>query len=240
MPMKAIKAMKTIKLSLMCPLALVGQTTLGAQAIIDGSVPGDAIVATSANSPAGYSATNAIDNNVTTKYLNFDKLNTGMTITPTGQRPVRALTLISAEDAPERDPSSFVLEGSNDGTNFTRIASNAVPAFSTRHLVQSIAFPNTNVFNVYRLLFPTVSNAVTANSMQIAEVESLYHAEITSPNDTVSITLPPGATDVRGVGALFDRQLDDTHKLEVAPLTNTSTIVDIIPAGATVLKGFEL
>src|SRR6185503_8076671 len=84
------------------------------------------------------------------------------------------------------------------------------------------------------------SNAVTANSMQIAEVELLYHGEITSPNDTVSITLPPGANDVRGVGALFDRQLDDIHKLEVAPLTNTSTIVDIIPAGATVLKGFEL
>jgi len=30
----------------------------------------------------------------------FDKLNTGLTITPNGKRPVRALTLISAEDAP--------------------------------------------------------------------------------------------------------------------------------------------
>ena len=51
---------------------------------------------------------------------------------------------------------------------------------------------------------------------------------------------PPAKPDVRGVVALFDRQLGDINKLEVAPLTNSSTIVDIIPAGATVLKGFEL
>jgi len=77
--------------------------------------------------------------------------------------------------------------------------------------------------------------------MQIAEVELLYNGEITSPNDAVSITLPPGAIDVRGVGSLFDRQLDGIHKLEVAPLTNSNTRVDIIPAaGATMLKGFEL
>jgi len=218
----------------------VGITT-PASALIDASVPGDTIAPTSASSPPGQGVTNAIDNTVTNKYLNFDKLNAGMTITPTGQRPVRALTLISAEDAPERDPSSFVLEGSDDGTSFNRIASNAVPAFSTRHFVQSVAFPNTNVFNVYRLLFPTVSNAVAANSMQIAEVELLYWPEITSTNDAVSITLPPGAVDVQGVGALFDRQLDGIRKLEVAPLTNSNTIIDIIPAaGATVLKGFEL
>src|SRR6185436_18143497 len=207
MPMKAIKAMKTIKLSLMCPLALVGQTTLGAQAIIDGSVPGDAIVATSANSPAGYSATNAIDNNVTTKYLNFDKLNTGMTITPTGQRPVRGLTLISAEDAPERDPSSFLLEGSNDGTNFTRIASNAVPVFKDRNVVQSFAFANTNVFNRYRLRFPTIANAAAANSMQIAEVELLQHEEFTISYDWSSIILPPGAEEVSSYFDLINRFL---------------------------------
>jgi hypothetical protein len=36
-------------------------------------------------------------------------------------------------------------------------------------------------------------------------------------------------------------QLDSIRKLEVAPLTNSNPIVDIIPAaGATVLKGFEL
>src|SRR6185503_18797900 len=208
---------------------------------VDASIPGDLVTATSANSPAVQGPSKAIDNDVTSKYLNFDKLNTGLTITPFGKVPVSALTLISAEDEPDRDPSSFLLEGSNDGTNFTRIASNAVPEFPARNFIQSFAVANTNVFNHYRLLFPTISNPGAANSMQIAEVELLYNQEITSPNDAVSITLPAGAVDVRGVGSLFDRQLDDIHKLEVAPLTNSNTVVDIIPAaGASVLKGFEL
>ena len=208
---------------------------------IEASVPGNPVAATSANSPPSQTGTNAIDNNPATKYLNFDKLNTGLTITPSGNLPARALTLISAEDAPERDPSSFVVDGSNDGVTFTRVASNAVPQFLTRHFIQSFTLPGTNQFNVYRVLFPTVSNAPAANSMQIVEVELLYYGEITAPNDAVSITLPGGAVDVRGVRALFDRQLDDTNKLEVAPISGGNTTVDVIPAaGSTVLKGFEL
>jgi len=219
----------------------VNFTTLADLSGIEATVSGNSIAGTSANSPATQTATNAIDNNVTSKYLNFDKLNTGMTITPSGAGPVRGFTLISAEDAPERDPSSFMLEGSNDGVTFTRIASNAVPAFPTRHFIQSFALPGTNDFNVYRILFPTVSNAVVANSMQIAEIELLYYGEITSSNEVVSITLPAGAVDVRGVGSLFDRQLGDIRKLEVAPLAGGNTIVNITPAaGATLLKGFEL
>src|SRR5262245_36027429 len=216
-------------------------TTLADLSSIEATVPGNTITPTSANSPATQTAPNAIDNNGTSRYLNFDKLNTGMIITPSANLPVRALTLISAEDGPERDPSSFVIEGSSNGGVFTRIASNAVPAFSTRHFIQSFALPGTNDFNVYRVLFPTVSNAVTANSMQIAEVELLHYGELISPNDAVSITLPGGAMDVRGVRALFDRQLDDTNKLEVASIAGGNTLVNIVPAaGATLLKGFEL
>ena len=48
---------------------------------------------------------NVIDNQPT-KYLNFDKLNTGFTVTPTvGGTLVTGLSLTSANDAPERDPS---------------------------------------------------------------------------------------------------------------------------------------
>ncbi len=209
--------------------------------LAEASIPGDPVTATSANFPAAQGPDKAIDNNVTTKYLNLDKLNTGLTITPVGQQPIRALTVISAEDAPERDPSSFVLEGSLNGTNFTRIASKGVPAFPARNFIQSFAVANTNVFNQYRVLFPTISNAATANSMQIAEVELLYHQEITSTNDTLSLTLPPGATDVRGVVTLFDRQLALLRKFEVSSLGNSNAVVDITPAtGTTVLKGFEL
>ncbi len=219
----------------------VNFTTLADLSLVEATVSGNLAAATSTNSPANETASNAIDNNVTTKYLNFDKLNAGMTIMPAGNLPVRALTLMSADDAPERDPTSFVLEGSTNGVTFTRIASNAVPAFPTRHSIQSFALPGSNQFSVYRLVFPTVLNAPAANSMQIAEVELLYFGEITAPNDVVSITLPGGALDVRGVRGLFDRQLDGTNKLEVAPISGGNTVVHFTPAaGGTVIKGFEL
>src|SRR5688500_15954285 len=92
--------------------------------------PGDPIVATSNNSPGSEGVANAIDNQPT-KYLNFDRVNTGFTVSPrVGLSVVQCLTLKSANDAPERDPAGFTLEGSYDGSNCTAIAAGPVPAFT--------------------------------------------------------------------------------------------------------------
>src|SRR3954463_2097020 len=138
----------------------------------DVTSPGDPVVPTSSNSPGAEQSPNAIDNNPATKYLNFDKLNTGFSVTPSsGSSVVKGLALVSANDAPERDPASFTLEGSNNGgTTWTMIASGAVPAFTARFQERVVSFPNTVAYTSYRLLFPTVANANAANSMQIAEV----------------------------------------------------------------------
>src|SRR6185503_5392216 len=99
--------------------------------LTDVTQPGDPIVATSNNSPGSEGVANAIDNQPT-KYLNFDRVNTGFTVTPrVGLSVVQCLTLTSANDAPDRDPGTYELSGSNDGTNFTAISSGAVPAFGT-------------------------------------------------------------------------------------------------------------
>jgi hypothetical protein len=142
--------------------------------VFDITVPGDPIVPTSSNSPGNEGVTNAIDNNSATKYLNFDKLNAGFTVTPSaGPRVVTGLRLTSANDAPERDPTSFVLSGSNDGSTFIEVAHGAVPAFSSRFSTLQINFSNNVAYKQYRLLFPTVQNASAAVAMQIAEVEFL-------------------------------------------------------------------
>jgi|GEM_PF-3117327 len=220
---------------------------------VDVTDPTNAVVASSANSPAGQGATNAIDNvaasNATvSKYLNFDKFNTGLTIFTGATNVVRGLTIISAEDAPEREPANFILEGSLDGTNFTHIANNEISDFDsigyeqlTNH-IESISFSNEAAYSVYRLTFPYVANSGAANSMQISEIELLAHREITSTNDLVSISLPAGAADVRGVARLTDHSLGLTNKLEIAPIpAGSNTVVDITPAiGATTLTGFEL
>lgn len=142
--------------------------------LADITQPGDRIIATSANSPSNEGVENAIDNNSLTKYLNFDKLNAGLTVTPSaGFTIVTGLKFTSANDAPERDPTSFILFGSSDGAPFTEIARGSVPNFTGRFTPGEVRFANTVAYNQYRLLFPTVRNANAAVAVQIAEIELL-------------------------------------------------------------------
>src|SRR5256885_17196641 len=86
----------------------------------DVTQPGDPIVPTSNNSPGSEGVANAIDN-APTKYLNFDKVNTGFTVTPSvGGTLVSGITLTSANDAPDRDPATYNLQGSLDGIEIGR------------------------------------------------------------------------------------------------------------------------
>ena len=146
-------------------------------------------------SPAAEAVANVIDNKTTTKYLNFGDGTdnnapltgiTGFTVTPSvGSTIVTGLGLTSANDAPERDPATYKLEGSNDGTTFTVISEGAVPAFGAKRTNRvEVAFVNGVAYKSYRLTFPTVVNNTTANSMQIAEVELL--------GDATGGTLPTG------------------------------------------------
>src|SRR2546425_13296946 len=138
---------------LSCLAVVVSMLSLSLHAqLVDVTQPGDPIVPTSNNSPGSEGVANAIDNQPT-KYLNFDRLNTGFTVTPRiGLSVVQCLTLTSANDAPERDPASFTLEGSYDGTNFTLIAQGPVSPFPTRFYKQTIRFENNTPYLAYRLI----------------------------------------------------------------------------------------
>jgi hypothetical protein len=165
--------------------AAVGLTSAHAQDI---TAPGNPITPTSTNSPGSgnENANRAIDNQALTKYLNFDELNAGFTVTPsTVGVPVVGLGLMSANDAPERDPSSYTLEGSNDGVNFTPISSGPVGPFAVRRELQQIPFSNSATYLHYRVRFPTVANSATANSMQIAEVQLLRALDLTVPSSPI-------------------------------------------------------
>ncbi|HIL71913.1 MAG TPA: hypothetical protein EYG38_18935, partial [Verrucomicrobia bacterium] len=142
--------------------------------LMDLTQPLDIIKPTSGNSPAGETAKKAIDNDPQTKYLNRDKLNAGFTITPAIKgAAIIGIRFTSANDAPDRDPTSFVLTGSNDGISFTEISRGTIPNFNQRFSSVRVAFPNESVFNTYRLIFPTVRNTRSAVAVQIAEIELL-------------------------------------------------------------------
>ena len=140
--------------------------------VADVTEPGDVIVPTSFNSPVGEEVEKVIDGSVSTKYLNFDTLDAGFTVTPSGGASVvTGLQLTSANDSPDRDPTSYLLEGSRDGTVFEEIASGAVPDFPGRFAEVGVSFPNELSYLHYRLVFPTVRDAGAAVAVQVAEVE---------------------------------------------------------------------
>jgi MYXO-CTERM domain-containing protein len=134
----------------------------------------DTITLFNGSTPANEHVGLSIDGNWGTKYLNFDGDNTGLTVTPgVGSSIISALTLTSANDSPDRDPTSYTLMGSNDGINFTPIASGTVPAFEDRFATQLFEFSNSTAYTSYQLVFPTVNGSTL---MQIAEVQLIGNA----------------------------------------------------------------
>lgn len=148
------------------------------------AVPG---AGTAANSPGAEAAPGSLDSNQPTKYLNFNKVDAGIIVTPAvGRTIANELSLTSANDAPERDPASYEVWGTNDNNlndispalnpvnwqNFwTLISTGSVPAFTLRGQEQDFAFANNASYSSYMVDFPTVANAATANSMQVADIQ---------------------------------------------------------------------
>lgn len=147
-------------------------------------------------SSGGESPGNAIDDNLTNKYLNFAKNNTGYIFSPGAAAPVSAsiigINFVSGNDAPLRDPTSFQLYGSNTASanttagtiynvssDFTLIASGAIslpdqPDGNTRNNVRTTfntSFAATGSYTTFLLVFPTVKGSTdpAVNSMQIGE-----------------------------------------------------------------------
>jgi hypothetical protein len=139
--------------------------------LVDILSPTDNITASSTNSPPDEGAANVLDRTKDTKYLNFDKRNTGFTVTPgSGASVATALSLTTANDAPERDPASWQIHGSNDGKSFALIASGAMPADKARFRTETMHFSNCIPYTSYKVIFPTVVDSSSANSMQICNV----------------------------------------------------------------------
>lgn len=172
----------------------------------DVAAPSDTISIYNGASPGAETVPNAI-NDSTSKYLNYGVNNvgqsppyvgpTGLIVTPSmGSTVVTSVRLYTANDAPERDPADFLLEGSNDGgSTYTTIASGPVALPTDRNAGglaldpvnqpnREIHFVNHAAYTTYRWSVANVRNNFAANSMQIGEVELLG----TTPPPQVTLT----------------------------------------------------
>ena len=162
----------------------------------DVTAPGDTISVYNGGQGSGSEGVTSAIDDTTQKYLNVSSSGStyqgpvGLIVTPAlGSTLVKGLRIYTANDAPERDPADFVLEGSNDGTNFSVIASGKLALPNDRNASgsatdpfaqfnQEVDFANSTPYLTYRLSFPHVKNGTGNNLMQVGEVELLGTAGV--------------------------------------------------------------
>jgi hypothetical protein len=144
------------------------------------------------NYPSAEDPTKIIDNVVlfgTTngnKYLNFQKNNSGfiVNLAANGPSSLTGFRLASGNDAPERDPMTVVIEGTNSPNATTALNSDWSPVYSgvtglasnpgrNAYAGEVDFVPTTSgAFASYRVLFTTVRDTPSsANSFQVSEID---------------------------------------------------------------------
>jgi F5/8 type C domain/Fibronectin type III domain len=98
----------------------------------------------------GEDADKSADNAIGTKYYTGHST-TWLKHTAQVRSVVTSYTLTSANDAPNRDPRDWALEGSNDDTAWTTLDTRSGASFSGRFQRGSYSFANTVGFRSYRL-----------------------------------------------------------------------------------------
>ena len=112
------------------------------------------------NSPGAEQLPNLIDSNFTSKYLAFN-YNTDLYVqlAYASSRKIDAYTITSGNDAPERDPKNFNLQGSNDGTTWTTIDSRSNESFLGRNLTRTFNLATEAEYSYYRLNITSINGA---------------------------------------------------------------------------------
>ena len=120
------------------------------------------------NGSEGYA--NSIDNNVYTKFLdNYPVDGIGFTVDLGGVSKIASsISVTTANDSPGRDPKNYEVLGSNDGSNFTSIATGIIQCISTRFSTRFYCFENSTAYKYYRVNF---TNTCSEYIFQFAEVQ---------------------------------------------------------------------
>ena len=187
---------------------------------------------TSSMYPAAESAVNLFDGLTASKFLNFGRKGAGFIVIP-GNSLVKSFQLSTANDGIGRDPTSYVLLGTNDpilsadrgnglgGENWTVIQQGALALPDARLTAGPVVnLANTTSYSAYKLYFPSVKSG-GENSMQISEAQfydqpnAAGNALLNTGNDVRAIDNPgsdSGYQNGQGPKAALDQILDGNHK----------------------------
>lgn len=118
------------------------------------------------NGNANENSPKLIDNNINTKFLLGNFTSAWFQLEFATPQITGAYTITSANDAPERDPKSWKMEGSNNGVDWTLLDTRLDQSFGSRFLTVRYTFSNQDAYKFYRY---TVTSVVNSNLWQQAE-----------------------------------------------------------------------
>ena len=106
--------------------------------------------ASTGSSPANEAVDRLLDSQVGTKWLVFQN-NAIITYTFAAPIVVRRYSIITANDAPTRDPRNWTVEGSTNGTSWTVLDTQAGRSFTNRFQQLTLDFANETAYTYYRM-----------------------------------------------------------------------------------------
>lgn len=153
--------------------------------------------------PSGEAPSFGLDGDSGTKYLNFGKEDTGLIVARADGKStiVTGLTFTTGGDAPERDPLTWDLFGTNDPISSSAnslgdqeswsLVDSGITGFDTdpgrNATAAPVAVNNGSAYSGYRLVFTSLRDAANANSMQVADI--LFDGVVIPEPTTVSLML---------------------------------------------------
>jgi hypothetical protein len=231
--------------------------------------PGDPILAIDpdpgppASSPVGEEVDKVIDGLTTTKYLNFGREGAGFIVTPGAPSVVKSFVLTTGNDAPERDPVTYQLFGTNSPITSAPFSTGAAEPWT---LISSggtnlgtdpgrtvVAPPvdvggNTTSYSSYKMIFPTVRDHANANSMQVTEAQ-LFTATAGAGSPILAPGNPTVALDLPGIESRYPTGQEPARAID-GDLSATSKYLNfgrqnsgfiITPStGATIARSFRI
>ncbi len=92
-------------------------------------------------------------------------------------------TIVSGNDAPERDPKNWSIQGSNNGTNWVTLSTQTNQIWTSRNQARTFTFSNTTAYSYYKL---DISANVSGTILQLSELT--YGTNNSTPPSTQSGT----------------------------------------------------
>ncbi|MBN1412687.1 MAG: carbohydrate-binding protein, partial [Spirochaetales bacterium] len=150
---------------------------------------GGTVSAQYTDSPSGEDIAKLIDNSSSTKYLTFHASG-WVQFQANASYVVTSYSITSANDAAERDPYTWTLQGSTNGSSWVTLDSRSGEDFPNRFQLRTFSFTNSASYNYYRLNMTNNSGTI----LQLAEWEifgTSGTANTATPTATQAATSTP-------------------------------------------------